>query len=100
MRTLVEYTDRLAPLNAYPHRLISPTHPGPCCHCSMAFLSEELRDGQVVFRYKRCLQCGYTVRHILREVPDVALLAALRQELAVAFSRLDYDLSSMAAEAA
>ncbi len=59
----------------------------------MAFVSAELREGRTVFRYKRCLHCGYTVRRILRAVPDAVLLAALRQELAVAFSRLDYDLS-------
>ncbi len=100
MRTLVEYTDRLPPLNGYPHRLISPTHPRPCCHRSMVFVSEELREGQIVFRYKRCLHCGYTVRHIVREVPDAALEASLRHDLAIEFSRLDYDLSGVATDAA
>ncbi len=63
----------------------------------MAFVSAERREGRMVFRYKRCLHCGYTVRRILREVPDPVPLAALRQELAVAFARLDYHLTGVAA---
>jgi len=35
--------------------------------------------------YRRCPRCGFTVCLILREVPDEAMLAALRHALARAF---------------
>jgi hypothetical protein len=38
-----------------------------------------------LFQYRRCPRCGFTVRRILREVPDEALLAELRHLLAHAF---------------
>jgi hypothetical protein len=98
MPTLVEYTDSTPALNAYPDRLISPTRPGPCCAGGMAFVSGELCEGLTVFRYKRCVRCGYTVRHIVRKVLSTALVDALRHELAIAFTRVDYDLSGVAAE--
>ncbi len=60
-------------------------------------VSEELREGSTVFRYKRCSRFGYTVRHIVREMLDPALVDGLRRELPAAFSRLDYDLSRGAA---
>ncbi len=82
MPTMVEYRDSTPPVNEYPHRIVSPTRPGPCCFHSMAFVSTELAEGFTVFRYKRCLRCGYTVRRILREVPDPALVEALRHDLA------------------
>jgi hypothetical protein len=64
----------------------------------MAFVSAELHEGATVFRYKRCVHCGYTVRHISRKVLSVTLVNALRRELAIAFSRLDYDLGGATAD--
>ncbi len=89
MPTLVEYTDTVPPLNAYPHRLVSPTRAGLCCLRAMAFVSPPLREGLTVFRYKRCQRCGYTVRVIVRELPDAGLLQALRHDLAIAFAEPD-----------
>jgi len=40
-----------------------------------------------VYQYKRCRQCGFAVRLILREIPDVALVADLRATLAGSFLR-------------
>lgn len=40
-----------------------------------------------VYGYKRCRTCGFTVRVILRQVPDAVLLADLRRTLANAFQR-------------
>jgi hypothetical protein len=40
-----------------------------------------------IFRYKRCRQCGFTVRLIVREIRDEALLAGLRQTLTKSFQR-------------
>jgi hypothetical protein len=38
-------------------------------------------------KYRRCRQCGFAVRVILRQIPDVALMASLRETLARAFAR-------------
>jgi hypothetical protein len=40
-----------------------------------------------VYQYRRCRQCGFAVRVILREIPDAALVAGLRETLAHAFMR-------------
>jgi hypothetical protein len=40
-----------------------------------------------LFQYRRCLRCGFTVRRMLREVPDEELLVDLRCTLARAFAR-------------
>jgi hypothetical protein len=44
-------------------------------------------DGRSVFQYSRSRQCGFAVRVILRQIPDVALMASLRETLARAFVR-------------
>jgi hypothetical protein len=44
-------------------------------------------DSRWVYGYKRCKQCGFTVRVILRELPDTALAAELRQLLVKSFVR-------------
>jgi hypothetical protein len=88
---MVEYTDSAPALNAYPHRIVSPSRPSRCCTGAMALLGEELTEGRVIFRYKRCRHCGYTVRLIIREMPDPGQAEALRQLLAVAFSQLEHD---------
>ncbi len=97
MPTRVEYTDQRPAVDEYPLRIVSPPRPSSCCASCMTFVSEEIHDGPAVFRYKRCSCCGYTVRHILRKVLDASLTETLRRDLAVAFSRLDYDLSGVVA---
>ncbi len=89
MPTMVEYTDSTPALNEYPMRIVSPTRPSPCCVHYMTPVGEETPEGRVIFRYKRCPHCGFTVRLILRELPDTELVETLRRELAVAFTRLD-----------
>lgn len=87
MGTIVEYTDRKAAENHYPERIVSPSRSGPCCFSNMAELGEEQRESHWVYRYRRCTTCGYTVRVIVREVPDTALIEDLRKVLATAFVR-------------
>ncbi len=50
------------------------------------------RETHWEYRYRRCRTCGFTVRLILRPIPDEALLGELRAELAKFFVRnvLDY----------
>jgi hypothetical protein len=40
-----------------------------------------------VYQYRRCRQCGFAGRVILRKIPDAALVAGLRETLAHAFMR-------------
>jgi hypothetical protein len=87
MATIVEYTDRKEPKNLYPQRIISPPRSGPCCFSDMEEIGTSLEEGRWVYQYKRCRQCGFTVRVILREIPDATLMAELRETLALAFQR-------------
>ena len=87
MVTIVEYTDRKPTQNRYPKKIISPSRSGPCCYSEMEEIGMPQEAERWVFRYKRCRKCGFTIRVILRERPDVALIAGLRQTLAHAFQR-------------
>jgi hypothetical protein len=82
MATIVEYIDQNPPKNWYPHRIISPSRSGACCYSDMEWLGAPQKDERSVFQYRRCRQCGFTLRVILREIPDVALMASLRETLA------------------
>jgi hypothetical protein len=87
MATIVEYIDQKPPENRYPHRIISPPRSGPCCFSDMDWLGTPQEDERCVYQYRRCRQCGFAVRVILREIPDVALVASLREALAHSFMR-------------
>jgi hypothetical protein len=50
------------------------------------------QEGRWLFQYRRCRRCGFTVRVILREIPDSALAADLRQILTESFVRNVPDL--------
>ncbi len=87
MPTIVEYTDRKPPENRYPHRIVSPPHASACCFSDMEEVGGATREGHWEYRYRRCRTCGFTVRLILRPIPDEALLGDLRAELARSFVR-------------
>ena len=87
MPTIVEYTDAKVPLNQYPQRIISPSHAGPCCFSAMEEIGPVKNSDRWVYRYKRCRACGFTVRVVLREIPDAALLASVRKILSTSFQR-------------
>ena len=40
-----------------------------------------------VYLYKRCRACGFTVRLVVRAIPDAGLLASVRKILFTAFTR-------------
>lgn len=92
MGTIVVYTDHQPPQNAYPGRIVSPTRSGPCCFSSMDDVGSTQQDGRWLFQYRRCRQCGFTVRTVVRELPDAVLIADLRKTLATAFTRNVPDL--------
>lgn len=87
MPTIVKYTDQQPSANRYPHQIISPLRSGACCFSDMEELGTHQEDGHWVYQYRRCRQCGYTVRVILREIPDATLAADLRKTLAHMFMR-------------
>lgn len=87
MPTIVEYTKSRQPMNEYPQRIVSPPHSGPCCFSDMQEIGRAEREGHWEFRYRRCQTCGFTVRVILRQIPDQALIDDLRRQLANSFVR-------------
>lgn len=87
MPTIVEYTDQKPPKNQYPARIISPPRSGPCCFTEMEEVGVPQEDTRWVFQYKRCKKCGFAVRVIVREIPDAALVAELRETLINSFVR-------------
>lgn len=87
MPTIVRYTDQKPPMNRYPHRIISPSRAGACCFSDMEELGTPQEDARWLYQYRRCRQCGFALRVILREIPDTTLVNSLRKELAHAFVR-------------
>jgi len=87
MPTIVEYSDEKPPMNRYPHQIISPPRASACCFSDMEELGTPQQDGHWVYQYRRCRQCGFAVRVILREIPDTTLANSLRESLARAFVR-------------
>lgn len=87
MPTIVEYTDRKPPNNLYPKRIVSPCRSGPCCFSDMEMVGASHSEGRWVFQYRRCRRCGFTVRVILREIPDFSLINDVRKILATSFVR-------------
>ena len=85
--SIVEYTDAKRPRNEYPRRMVSPTLSRPCCQSGMRAVGEPVVDVRYVFQYKRCKRCGFTVRNILREVPDHALAEQLKVWFSINFVR-------------
>lgn len=87
MATIVEYTDAKAPQNLSPKRIISPSHSKPCCFTDREEVGPVQQDGHWEYQYQRCRTCGFTLRMILREIPDAALIGELRRTLETAFQR-------------
>lgn len=63
MATIVEYTSQKEPMNAYPIRIVSPPVPQTCCFRLMERVGDIETDEGRTYYYRRCRQCGYTVRH-------------------------------------
>jgi hypothetical protein len=87
MATIVEYTDRKEPENLYPCRIISPQRSKSCCFSDMEEIGTSQQDGRCLYQYKRCRKCGFTVRLILGEIADEALLSEVRLLLETSFQR-------------
>ncbi len=85
--TIVEYTDHKPSAVDFPNRIVSPTHANPCCFSCMKPVGTIQREGRWEYQYRRCSTCGYTVRFVLREVPDAALIKDLQNILANSFQR-------------
>lgn len=86
VKTVVEYTDKkqagiVARKDGF-FRIISPTHPGPCCSTHTEPIGELQREYDYEFVVVRCKRCGYTTKKILRPIPNEALLAEVRKDIA------------------
>jgi hypothetical protein len=75
---MVPYTEEQPPTNRYHHQIISPPRAGACCFSAMEWLDAPQQYDRGVFQYRRCRRCGFSVRVILREILDAALIASLR----------------------
>jgi hypothetical protein len=87
MPTIVTYTDREPAANRYPQRIVSPCRPASCCFMDMEEIGTARQEGRWVYQYRRCRECGFAVRVILREIPDAVLAEQFRQILRRAFVR-------------
>ena len=87
VKTTVEYTDQKPPINQYPRRLVSPPSSAPCCFSGMEEVGSSQEDERWVFQYKRCRECGFVVRNILRVIPNLELAKELRAVLAKSMVR-------------
>jgi hypothetical protein len=87
MPTIVMYTDKRPPLNHFPQRIISPTRSGPCCFSAMEAVGAVRREGRWEYAYQRCRTCGFTVRVIVRYLPDPTEIAKLQKLFASILTR-------------
>ncbi|HSB71239.1 MAG TPA: hypothetical protein VLT62_18075 [Candidatus Methylomirabilis sp.] len=78
MATIVEYTDSKSPSNEYPDRIVSPLQAGPCCFTDMERVGAPEVEERWRYQYRRCRQCGFTVRAIIQELPDAEAIASLK----------------------
>jgi len=81
MPTIVEYTDSKTPWNAYPDRIVSPIQAGPCCFTDMEKVGSPEHEGRYRYQYRRCRGCGFTVRVIVEELPNLEAIALARAAL-------------------
>ena len=80
MRTIVEYTSRKEPLNAYSKRIVSPSRQRKCCADHMVQVGEVQEDERdFPFYYRRCQVCGFTLRYFLPVLPPEQAPAIQRQ---------------------
>lgn len=63
MRTIVQYSAEKPPYNGYPKWIVSPIRPGPCCLSCMEPVGMGGHERGLLYDYRRCRRCGYTVRH-------------------------------------
>ena len=87
MSTIIEYSNRKPPTNQYPRQIVSPMQSNRCCFSDMESLGPPIQEGDCELQYKRWLTCGFSVRQILRRLPDPVLMARLRKILRTAFAR-------------
>jgi len=78
MPTIIEYTEAAPCRNDYPERIVSRSEPGACCLTRMEEVGSDKVEGNWVYKYKRCDMCGFTVRVVLRGIPDPDTIAYLQ----------------------
>jgi hypothetical protein len=79
MSTIVTYTDAEPTYGQFPQRIISLTPSRPCCLSSIEDLGRVRREERYEYAYRRCRTCGFTVRLIVRHLPDQVRIADVRK---------------------
>jgi hypothetical protein len=87
MHSIIEYRDDRKPRNEYPTRIVSPTHPSPCCTHKMVSLGQGAVEGGWRYQYKRCRACGYSVRNFY--APSLRAEVAVIREMRLALANLN-----------
>lgn len=87
MNNIIEYRDDRRPRNEYPTRIVSPTHPSPCCAQGMVALGHGAVEGGWRYQYKRCRRCGYSVRSFY--APSLRAQVAVIREMRLALANLN-----------
>ncbi len=78
MPTIIEYTDTKPATNLYPDAIVSPRHSHGCCISNMEDISGPIVEGRWIYRYRRCSECGFAVRLVVRSMPDPEAIASVR----------------------
>ena len=80
-------TDWIAPRNQVPDPISSPAQASSCCFAAMEEVGPAAAGDHWVYRFQRCRTCCFTIRVVVPEIPDEALVASLRTLLSTAFQR-------------
>lgn len=90
MHPTVRYTDRESAVQDWPLRIVSPTHESPYCAAHSQTVGHPHLAERYSYQYRVCGVCGFAVRRIVHEFPDMALAADIRASLAKVFTRRPY----------
>jgi len=72
-RNIIRYTEKEAPRNEYPKRIVSPPSPGPCCNEDNRVMVGKVQevDG-FKFCYKICGVCGHAVKFFFPSIESTS----------------------------
>jgi hypothetical protein len=96
LQTVVIYSDTVPPVVEFATqsqgrpalvRVVSPTREAPCCSSHMVVVGTVVANRRFAYQYQRCTECGFTVRRVVRALPDPELVQQVRARLTTALTR-------------
>ena len=97
LQTVVTYSDTVPPAVEFGPRtagepltllsVVSPTREAPCCSSHTVVIGTIVANRRFSYQYSRCTVCGFTVRQVVKALPDPELVAQLREQLKTSFTR-------------